>query len=106
MSKTMKDIILDAYAGGNRCDHTKRPFVNSCRDCVAKAIEREVRFWLAQDLRLVLDIALDGVTEQAAIESDYFQGWRDAIAHLDPSGQQFLDIIGDVFNGNEGVNND
>ena len=101
MSKTMKDIILGAYAGDNRCEHPHPSFVNACRDCVAKAIEREVRFWLAQDLRLVLDIALDGVTDKATIQSDYFQGWRDAIAHLDPSGQQFLDIISDVFTGNE-----
>jgi hypothetical protein len=101
MSKTMKDIILSAYAGDNRCDHPHPPFVNACRNCVANTIEREVRFWLAQDLRLVLDIALDGVTDKATIQSDYFQGWRDAIAHLDPSGQQFLDIISDVFIGNE-----
>jgi len=100
MSKTMKDIILSAYAD-NECEHPHPPFVHLCRDCVAKAIEREVRFWLAQDLRLVLDIALDGVTHQPTIDSDYFQGWRDAISHLDPSGQQFLDIISDVFTGRE-----
>jgi len=101
MSKTMKDIILAAFASDNRCEHPHPPFVNLCRDCVAKSIEREVRFWLAQDLRLVIDIALDGVTNPELRNADYFQGWRDAISHLDPSGQQFLDIISDVFTGRE-----
>ena len=100
MTKTMKDIILSAYAD-NECQHPHPAFVKACRDCVAKAIEREVRFWLAQDLRLVLEIALDGETNPLVVHSDYFQGWRHAIAHLDPSGQQFLDIISDVFTGNE-----
>ena len=101
MSKTMKDIIIQAYQQDIDCGHKHPPFVKACRNCVAKVIESEVRFWLAQDLRLVLDIALDGVTDKETIQSDYFQGWRDAIAHLDPSGQQFLDIISDVFTGNE-----
>ena len=101
MSKTMKQIIIDAYQQDTDCGHQHPPFVKACRNCVANTIEREVRFWLAQDLRLVLEIALDGVTDNKTIQSDYFQGWRDAIAHLDPSGQQFLDIVSDVFTGKE-----
>ena len=101
MSKTMKDIIVDAYREADACDHRKHPMVKACRSCVAKVIERDVRFWLAQELRLVIDIALDGVTDPKLTGADYFQGWRDAISHLDPSGQAFLDIISDVFTGNE-----
>ena len=99
--KTMKDIIIDAYKETTPCDHIKHPMVQACRACVATIIERDVRFWLAQDLRLVIDISLQGITDPKIINADYFQGWRDAISHLDPSGQQFMDIISDVFTGNE-----
>ena len=99
--KTMKDIIVDAYKNTKPCDHKKHPMTSACRNCVANVIEREVRFWLAQELRLVIDIALDGVKDKKTIDSDYYQGWRDAIAHLDPSGQQFLDLVKDVFTGRE-----
>jgi hypothetical protein len=101
MSKTMKDIIVQAYREADDCDHRKHPMAKACRACVATIIERDVRFWLAQDLRLVIDIALDGVTNPELRNADYFQGWRDAISHLDPSGQAFMDIISDVFTGNE-----
>jgi len=101
MSKTMKQIIIEAYQQDIDCGHQHPPFVKACRNCVANTIEREVRFWLAQDLRLVIDIALDGVTDPKLTGADYFQGWRDAIAHLDPSGQQFLDIVSDAFSGRE-----
>ena len=97
----MKDIIVDAYKDTKPCSHKKHPMTQACRDCVAKVIEREVRFYFAQELRLVIDIALDGVKDKKVIDSDYYQGWRDAIAHLDPSGQQFLDLVKDVFTGRE-----
>ena len=73
MSKTMKQIIIEAYQQDIDCGHQHPPFVKSCRNCVANTIEREVRFWLAQDLRLVLEIALDGVTDKPTIDSTTFK---------------------------------
>ena len=101
--KSMKQIILDAYRD-TICPHPHPKFAKGCRQCIANQIDREARFYFAQELRLVIEIALDGVTDKETINSDYFQGWRDAIVHLDPSGQQFLDIVADSFTGKE--NND
>ena len=99
--KTFKGIMIDAIDQTADCDHHKLAFATKCGRCISYTLERLARFHFAQELRLVLDIALDGVTDPAMVNSDYFRGWRDAIAHLDPSGQQFLDIISDVFTGNE-----
>jgi len=99
--KTFKGIMMDAIDQTADCDHVKLAFASKCSRCVSITLESLARFHFAQDLRLVLDIALTGITDKATINSDYFQGWRDAIAHLDPSGQAFMDIISDVFNGNE-----
>ena len=99
--KTFKGIMLDAVEQTPDCDHHKLAFATKCGRCISHTLESLARFHFAQDLRLVLDIALDGVTKPEIINSDYFQGWRDAIAHLDPSGQAFMDIISDVFSGNE-----
>lgn len=100
MNKNIEQIMVAAYRD-TKCEHPHPKFVKACRKCVSKQIDREARFYFAQDLRLVLEIALDGVTDQPTIQSDYFQGWRDAIAHLDPSGQQFIDIVSDVFQGKD-----
>jgi len=99
--KLTKEILLDCYRDATPCNHPKPRVSKTCRDCMAGIIEKEMRFYFAQELRLVIDIALDGVKDKKVIDSDYFQGWRDAIAHLDPSGQQFLDLVKDVFTGRE-----